>query len=101
MAAEEWVVLVKESDGRYREVAQQDGSRPVAESDFEALEMIPPDVRMSEMYAVRSARITTFILIPEGDRPTEAELVKVLPDGTLLRTRTRTPAEEPPATPTP
>lgn len=85
MAAVEWVVLVKHLDGSYREVA-----RPVVETDFDALQSVPPESRSPEMYAVKAERITTFILIPEGDRPSDVELVRMLPDGTLALARSRT-----------
>ena len=86
MAAEEWVVMAKHSDGSYWEIA-----RPVVESSFDALQAAPADQRTSEMYTCKASKIDTWILIPEGDRPVNAALVNVLPDGSLERLRNTDP----------
>ena len=87
MAAEEWVVLIKMPDSSYREVFTPQGVRPVVEKAFEALEAVDPQMRGPEMYTAKASQVDTWILIPEGDRPSAADLVKVLPDGSLQRVR--------------
>jgi hypothetical protein len=91
MAAQEWVVIGKHADGTYREVYTPAGARPVVEHSFEALEACAPQDRVAEMYTIRAADIDTWILVPQGDRPTNAVLVNVLPDGSLQRGQQRQP----------
>lgn len=95
MAAQEWVVIGKHPDGSYREVYTPAGVRPVVETSFEALEAVTPTNRVAEMYTIPAALIDTWIMVPQGDRPTNAVLVNVLPDGSLQRGQQAQPDDPP------
>jgi hypothetical protein len=82
MAAQEWVVMAKAPGGYYKEAW-----RGIADGWFSALESVAPGERMMEMFAVQLDTIHFAMLLDYDATLPDAEMVKVLSDGSLRRMR--------------
>jgi hypothetical protein len=82
MAAQEWVVMGKTTGGLY-----QEAWRGTADSWFAALENVPVAARTMEMFAVPLDAIRFTMLLDYDASLPDAEMVKVLSDGSLRRVR--------------